>query len=162
MIQATKNKAKSCSLLDAIRRCSFGRSADLSKSRRQGKPCQYALNWLVRYGALCRSKLLSPSLQVSLVPPRIVEKATKNEICAIGKYSLSLSLSLSPHEHTREKNHVRSTQLIQAKFAKPQFQVYSFFSGLCVQNVEVEVRVGTRTAPVLQLWDRERSSKFQR
>ena len=31
MIQATKNKAKSCSFFDAIRRCSCGRSADWLK-----------------------------------------------------------------------------------------------------------------------------------
>ena len=46
-------------------------------------------------------------------------------------------------------------------FAKPQFHVYSFFSGLRVQHVEVELARLTRTTPVLRLWDRERSSGFQ-
>ena len=72
----------------------------LAKNRRQGKPCQNARDWSIRYGALCRSKLLSPALRVSLVPLRIVEKATENEIYASGEFcllsfSLSLCLSLS-------------------------------------------------------------------
>ena len=99
----------------------------LAKNRRQGKPCQYARYWSVRYGALCRSKLLSPALWVSLVPPRIVEKATENEIYASGKFcllSLSLSLSLRVREHTRGKRSCspstvdpsKSSQSLSTKF----------------------------------------------
>ena len=78
--------------------------------------------------------------------------------------SLSLSLSLSLRVSTPEKK--KSCPLITVDSSKSsqslQFQVYSFSSGLRVQYVEVELRAGTRTVPVLQLWNRERSSEFQR
>ena len=119
----------------------------LAKNRRQGNPCQYA--------ALCRSKLqapLSPALRGSLVSPRIVKKATENEIYASGKFcplslslSLSLSFSLSLRVSTLEKKSIpaqHSNCWSKQKFAKPQFQVYSFFSGLRVQHAEFELRAG--------------------
>ena len=81
VIQATKNKAKSCSFFDAIRRCSCGRSADWLKIDGREIPVStLETGRSIRYGALCRSKLLSPALRGSLVSPRIVEKATENEI----------------------------------------------------------------------------------
>ena len=55
--------------------------------------------------------------------------------------SLSLSLSLSLRVSTLEKKaRPLSTVDPKQKFAKPQFQVYSFFSGLRVQHVEVALR----------------------
>ena len=84
VIQATKNKAKSCSFFDAIRRCSCGRSADCLKIDGREIPVStletgryiYAT---VRFAAPS-SNLLSPALRGSVVSPRIVEKATENEI----------------------------------------------------------------------------------
>ena len=95
----------------------------LAKNRRQGNPCEYDGDWSIRYGALCRSKLLSPALEGSLVSPLIVEKATENEIYARGKFcllSLSLSLSLSLRVSTLEKKKISpgSAQLIQTKLRK--------------------------------------------
>ena len=103
----------------------------LTKNRRQGNPCQYARGCgryaAVRFAAPS-SQLISPARRASLVPPRTVAKATENEIYASGGFcllSLSLSLSLSPREQTREKK-IMSAQhslLSKQKFTKPQFQV---------------------------------------
>ena len=136
----------------------------LAKNRPQGKPCrhEYARDWSVRYGALCRSKLLSPALRVSLLPPRIVEKATENEIYASGKFCL-LSFSLSHRMSTLEKkNRVRSAQLIQAKVRKASVPSLLFLLWTSRLTCGSRTARWTRTAPVSRLWDRERSSGFQR
>ena len=57
-------------------------------------------------------------------------------------YSLSLSLSLSAWAHSKKKSVPAQHSWSKQKFAKPQFQVYSFFSGFRVQHAEFELRAG--------------------
>ena len=96
----------------------------LAKNRRQGKPCQYARDQSVRYSSLCPSKLLSPALPVSLVPPRGLESVRKPlktkftpAVSSVYSLSLSLSLSLSPREHHSRKRIVSA----QHSWSKQKF-----------------------------------------
>ena len=77
--------------------------------------------------------------------------------------TLSLSLSLSPREHTRKKISPGSAQLIQAKVRKAPVPVQLFFL-LWTSRSTCRIRTArwTRTAPVSRLLDRERTSGFQR
>ena len=145
VVQATKKQGEKLFLLWRHSALLARPFSWLAKNRRQGNPCRYAGDWSIRYGALCRSKLLSPALRGSLVSPRIIEKATENELYASGKFCLlslflSLSLSLSLRVSTLEKRSVPAQHSwSKQKFAKPQFQVYS---GLRVQHAAFELRAG--------------------
>ena len=79
---SNENKGKSCSFLDAIRRCSCGRLADWLKLDGQVKPCQYARDWSVRYGALCRSSQLHFESLLSVLGS--LKKATENDASCHG------------------------------------------------------------------------------
>ena len=60
VILAMENKAKRCSFLDAVRRCSCGPLSWLAKHRRQGKPCQYAGDGSVGLCICCALPLSAP------------------------------------------------------------------------------------------------------
>ena len=112
MIQATKNKAKSCSFFDAIRRCSCSRSADWLKIDGREIPVstletsRYAT---VRFAAPRSSHLHFEALLSLLGSSR---KPLKTKFTPV---SLSLSLSLSLRVSTLEKKiSPGSAQLIQA------------------------------------------------
>ena len=61
VIQATKNKAKSCSFFDAIRRCSCGRSADWLKIDGRENPVDVGTLETGRCGVRCALPLQLPS-----------------------------------------------------------------------------------------------------
>ena len=142
VIQATKNKAKSCSFFDAIRRCSCGRSADWLKIDGREIPVstletgRYAT---VRFAAPSSSHLHFEAL-LSLLGSSRKPLKTKFTPAVSSVYSLSLtlslslSLSLSAWAHSKKKSVPAQHSWSKQKFAKPQFQVYSFFSGLRVQH----------------------------
>ena len=85
----------------------------LAKIRRQGNPCQYARDWSIRYGALCRSNFGSSHLHfealLSLLGSSRKPLKTKFTPAVSSVYSLSLgprlslSLSLSLRVSTLEK-----------------------------------------------------------
>ena len=97
MIQATKNKAKSCCFFDAIRRCSCGRSADWLKIDGREIPFstletgRYAT---VRFAAPSSSHLHFEAL-LSLLGSSRKPLRMKFTPAVSSVYSLSLSLSLS-------------------------------------------------------------------
>ena len=164
MIQATKNKAKSCSFLDAIRRCSCGRLINgLAKNRRQGKfkPCQNARDWSVRCGALCRSRLLRWHLHfeslLSLLGSLRKPLKTKFTPAVSSVYSLFLSLSLSLRVSTLEKKKScplstvdpsKSSQSLSSKFILSsldfEFNMWKSNCALDEDSAGVTV-VGSRT-----------------
>ena len=105
MIQATKNKAKSCSFFDAIRRCSCGRSVDWLKIDGREIPVgtletgRYAT---VRFAAPSSSHLHFEAL-LSLLGSSRKSLKTKFTPAVSSVCSLSLSLSLSLRVSTLEK-----------------------------------------------------------
>ena len=127
MIQATKNKAKSCSVLDAIQRCSC--SADWLKLDGRENPVsvletgRYAV---VRFAAPSSSHLHVESLLFLLGSLRKPLK-TKFMPAVSSVYSLTHSLSLSLRVSTFEKkNHIRSAQpVIQGKVGKASVKFLS-------------------------------------
>ena len=132
VIQATKNKPKSCSFFDAIRRCLRGRSADWLKIDRRENPVD--INTLetgrcdtVRFAAPSSSHLHFESLFSLLGSLR---KPLKTKFMPAVSFVYSLSLSLTAWAHSRKKIVSAQHSWSKQKFAKPQFQVYSFFSGL--------------------------------
>ena len=110
--QATKNKAKSCSFCDAIRRCSCGRSADWLKIDGREIPVSSTLETgryaTVRFASPSSSHLHFEAL-LSLLGSSRKPLKTKftPAVSSVYSLSLSLSLSLSPREHTRKKNQSR-------------------------------------------------------
>ena len=119
MIQATKNKAKSCSFFDAIRRCSCGRSADWLKIDGREIPVstletgRYAT---VRSAAPSFSHLHFEAL-LSLLGSSRKPLKTKFTPAVSSVHSLSLSLSLCVST-LEKKISPGSAQLIQAKVRK--------------------------------------------
>ena len=119
MIQATKNKAKSCSFFDAIPRCSCGRPADWLKIDGREIPVstlktgRYAT---VRFAAPSSSHLHFEAL-LSLLGSSRKPLKTKftPAVSSVYSLSLSLSLSLSPREHTRKKNQSRLSTVDPSK-----------------------------------------------
>ena len=147
--QATKNKEKSCSFLDAIGRFLCGRSADWLKRNLWENPsfdsghrvkliataCRYATVRFVTF--LWLALRLAFKSRLSLLCLHIVGNATENEVHASGKFcsisdtlshslSLSLSLSLSPRAQIREKESLPLNMTIRTskrKFAECGHQV---------------------------------------
>ena len=161
MIQATKDKAKSCSFFDAIRRCSCGRSADWLKIDGREIPVstletgRYAT---LRFAAPSSSHLhfeaLLSLLGSSRKPLKTKSTPAVSSVHSLSvSLSLSLSLSLSPREHTRKKISPGSAQLIQAKVRKAP--VPSLFFLLWTSRSTCRIRTAharwTRTAPMSRL-----------
>ena len=165
MIQATKNKAKSCSFLDTIPRCSCGPSADWLKiDGRENPVSTLETGWCatVRFAAPISSHLHFESL-LSLLGSLRKPLKTKFKPAVSSVYSLSLSLSLShslslslsfslclslsPREHTREKKSCplstvdpsKSSQSLSSKFILSSLD-FAFI-------VEVELRAGRGQRP---------------
>ena len=155
MIQATKNKAKSCSFFDAIRRCSCGRSADWLKIDGREIPVntletgRYAT---VRFAAPSSSHLHFEAL-LSLLGSSRKPLKTKftPAVSSVYSLSLSLSLSLSPREHTRKKISPGSAQLIQAKVCKAPVPILFFLLWTSRSTCGIRTARWTRTAPVSRL-----------
>ena len=162
MIQGTKNKAKSCSFFDAIRRCSCGRSADGLKIDVREIPVstletgRYAT---VRFAAPSSSHLHFEAL-LSLLELGSPRKPLKTKFTpavssvyslslSLSLLSLSLSLSLSPREHTRKKNQSRLSTVDPSKSS----QSPSLFFLLWTSRSTCGIRTArwTRTAPVSRL-----------
>ena len=140
VVQATKNKEESCSILDAIGRRSCGPLSGLAKNRHVGKPKLRVkrIETAGRY-ATVRFAVLSSHLhfnsrsfesRLSLLCMHIVGHSTESEVHASGKFCsisdppppLSLFLSLSPAcDQVREKESLPLNTTISAskrKFAK--------------------------------------------
>ena len=138
----------------------------LAINRRRGKPRQYAGDWSVCYGTVRFAAQSSSHLHFKslLLLLELLRKSVKTKFTpAVNSVlSLSLSLSLSPREHTREKNPVRSAQLILGKVRKASVPSLFFLLRTSRSTRGSRTARWTRTAPVFRLWDRERSSGFQR
>ena len=163
VIQATKNKAKSCSFLDAIRRCSCGPSADWLKI--DGREIPVSTLETVVDTLRCALPLQLPSsshLHVEsllfLLGPLRKPLKTKFTPAVSSVYSLSLSLSLSlPRVSTLEKKKScplstacypsKSSQSLSSKFVSPLDFAFNMWKSNCAldeDSASVTV-VGSRT-----------------
>ena len=143
VIRARKNKATSCSFLVAIRRCSCGRLADWLKIDGRENPVstlETGRHATLRFAAPSFSHLESLSSLLGSLRKQLKTKFTP-AVSSVYKHTHththSLSPSLSAWVHSRKEIMCAQHSWSEQKFAKPQFQIFSFFSGLRVQHVEV-------------------------
>ena len=167
MIEATKNKAKSWSFLVAIPRCLCGRSAvwlkidgrDIPVSRSTLEKLQTGRYATVRFATPSSSHLHFEAL-LSLLGSLRKPLKTKFTTAVSSVDSLSLSLSLSLRVSTLEKNHQSRLSTVDPSKTVRKASVPSLFFLLWTSRSTCGSRTACwmRTAPVLRLWDRERSS----
>ena len=163
-----KNKAKSCSFFDAIRRCSCGRSADWLKIDGREIPVstlETARYATVRFAAPSSSHLHFEALlsllgssrkplktkftpAVSSVFPLFLSLSLSISLSLFLSLPLSLSLRVSTLE---KKISPGSAQLIQAKVRKAPVPSLIFLLWTLRSTCGIRTACWTRTAPVSRL-----------